>query len=79
MNQQCRSHVCVCFWWLFADFGGWQSSCAAVSPRGRCLTGLMQQRQSSVAAFMYYHFLVKGDPAMGHAVLPSVTMLAQVP
>ncbi|KAF6263335.1 hypothetical protein COO60DRAFT_456174 [Scenedesmus sp. NREL 46B-D3] len=59
------------FWRLFVDFGGWQSP--AVSPLGRCLADFLQQRQSSVAAFIYYCLLVRNDPAMAHAVLPSDT------
>ena len=63
------------FWWLFVDFGGWQSP--AVSPLGRCLADFMQQRQSSVAAFIYYCLLVRNDPAKAHAVLPSDTSASE--
>jgi hypothetical protein len=57
------------FWYLFDEFGDWVSPRDTVRPDERCLARFMQQRQSSVAAFIHYCLLVRRDPELLQGVL----------
>jgi hypothetical protein len=56
------------FWYLFEEFGEWESPRDTVRPGGRCLAEFMQQRQSSIAAFIYC-FLARRDPEQARLML----------
>jgi hypothetical protein len=60
------------FWYLFEEFGEWESPRDTVRPSGRCLAEFMQQRQSSVAAFIHYCFLARRDPEQARLLLAGV-------
>jgi hypothetical protein len=60
------------FWHLFEEFGEWESPRDTVRPDGRCLADFMQQRQSSVAAFIHYCFLARRDPEQAQIMLSGV-------
>jgi hypothetical protein len=66
------------FWYLFDEFGEWQSPRDTVRPDGRCLAAFMQQRQSSVAAFVHYCFLARRDPELVHVMLTGADSTASV-
>jgi hypothetical protein len=57
------------FWYLFDEFGDWVSPRDTVRPDERCLARFMQQRQSSVAAFIHSCLLVRRDPELLQGVL----------
>jgi hypothetical protein len=56
-------------WYLFDEFGDWVSPRDTVRPDERCLARFMQQRQSSVAAFIHYCLLVRRDLELLQGVL----------
>jgi hypothetical protein len=74
MVFECDSYDAVRehFWCLFEEFGEWERAMDTVRPDGRCLAEFMQQRQSSVAAFIHYCFLARRDPEQARLMITGV-------
>jgi hypothetical protein len=60
------------FWFLFEEFGEWESPRDTACPGGRCLAEFLQQRQSSIAAFIHCCFLARRDPEQARLMITVV-------